>query len=305
MECSLNNTLSQRFNLGSDADIAEFVVEKKRDFFDHIKVTFIRLGHFFQTGIWIDESQIFDWVSKNPSKIDSSILKSTAIYNKILRIQNHLFVPAKTPFQKMVEAIKFIGQLIFSNGVGAILPSSDALGKAILKEISKSDLTDPNSKRRVMLEVGPGTGVFTDKIIKKMGQNDRLVLVEYNQEFCEILKEKYKEIQNVEVIQGDINEYVPDEKFDHIVSGLPLNSFKADFVKGVLDKYESWSKEGTTISYFEYMFPKEVSVWFSSDRNNLEMILKTKDEFFKKHPIRVDRVYANIPPAKVRHHKIA
>src|SRR2546421_5235011 len=70
---------------------------------------------------------------------------------------------------------------------GAVLPSGRGLARALTHfvrgETNGSPAAIDSTKPRRILEVGPGTGAVTVQIIADMRINDRLVLVQRNQEF--------------------------------------------------------------------------------------------------------------------------
>jgi phosphatidylethanolamine/phosphatidyl-N-methylethanolamine N-methyltransferase len=51
-----------------------------------------------------------------------------------------------------------------------------------------------------VIELGPGTGPVTDALIARGVTEDRLVLIEFNPEFCVLLKKRYP---GATVIEGD------------------------------------------------------------------------------------------------------
>lgn len=53
----------------------------------------------------------------------------------------------------------------------------------------------------VVLEIGPGMGVLTQEIAKRAG---KVIAVEKDPRMCELLKERLRDFDNIEIIQGDI-----------------------------------------------------------------------------------------------------
>ena len=51
-----------------------------------------------------------------------------------------------------------------------------------------------------VIELGPGTGPVTEALIRRGVAQDRLVLVEFNPEFCQLLKRRFPKAT---IIQGD------------------------------------------------------------------------------------------------------
>ena len=60
--------------------------------------------------------------------------------------------------------------------VGAIIPSSPALAKAMARQI------DP--KRGPVLEIGPGTGVISEAILQRGVPPSQLILLEFDEELA-------------------------------------------------------------------------------------------------------------------------
>lgn len=101
--------------------------------------------------------------------------------------------------------------------IGAVTPSSRVLARTMARFV------DPQSKGPV-IELGPGTGPVTEALVKHGITPDRLVLVEFNPHFCQILRKRYPDAT---VIQGDayrLGRLFDDlkQKAAAVVSGLPL-----------------------------------------------------------------------------------
>ena len=101
---------------------------------------------------------------------------------------------------------------------GAVMPSSRALARAMARYV------DPQAAGPV-IELGPGTGPVTQALVKQGIDPARLILVEFNPDFCRLLRSRYPQAT---VVQGDayrlrrlLETYV-DEPAAAIVSGLPL-----------------------------------------------------------------------------------
>src|SRR5690606_26212453 len=68
--------------------------------------------------------------------------------------------------------------------VGALAPSSRFLVKKMCDHIDFE-------QAQVIVELGPGTGVFTSEILKRANQNTKIFVIELNQEFYDLLKKKF------------------------------------------------------------------------------------------------------------------
>lgn len=108
------------------------------------------------------------------------------------------------------------------SAIGSIVPSSPFLVNLLLDGLDFE-------KARVIVEFGPGTGVFTDEILRRLHPEAKLVCIELMEEFHITLKAKYAD-ERVIMIHGSAADVVKhlDElglpKADFILSGLPFTS---------------------------------------------------------------------------------
>jgi phosphatidylserine decarboxylase len=158
--------------------------------------------------------------------------------------------------------------------------------------------------------VGPGTGAVTARIIQDMRPDDRLVLVERNEEFVDWLKRRFVDWPEMGQVGGRISllhaaveELPEDEPFDLIVSGLPLNNFEVDVVQQIFTKLRRLLTAGGTLSFFEYVAIRRVKSLVSpaTDRDRLRGISQVFQEQLRGNEVGRDLVLANVPPAWVHH----
>jgi phosphatidylethanolamine/phosphatidyl-N-methylethanolamine N-methyltransferase len=101
---------------------------------------------------------------------------------------------------------------------GAVTPSSRMLARTMASYV------DPRLPGPV-IELGPGTGPVTDALIRRGIAQDRLVLVEYNREFCKLLSRRFPKAMIVQGDAYDLRETLGDllhDKAAATVSSLPL-----------------------------------------------------------------------------------
>lgn len=180
-----------------------------------------------------------------------------------------------------MNKLSFIRQyLIKPRNVGAILPSSKYLARKMVRNI------DFNCARYIV-EYGPGTGVFTEKMIERRNRDTIILLFESNKEFCNLLEEKYKDEPNLHII-NDSAEYI--EKYimkynipwlDYIVSGLPFASLPHNVSSNILKQTQKHLKEEGKFITFQYTMLKKDFI----------------EKYFNK--ISIEREVRNIPPAYV------
>ena len=86
-----------------------------------------------------------------------------------------------------------------------------------------------HSENLSILEIGPGDGNLTDKIILKKPSN--LTLIEVDKDLIGKLSKKFKHIKNIEIINDDILKYNLNRDFDLVISNLPYNISSQILVK--------------------------------------------------------------------------
>lgn len=101
---------------------------------------------------------------------------------------------------------------------GAVSPSGRFLARAMARYV------DPQ-KRGPVIELGPGTGAITEALLERGIAPSRLFLIEFDPNFCKLLKRRFRGVQ---VIEGDayrLADTLADRlrrKPSAIVSSLPL-----------------------------------------------------------------------------------
>lgn len=102
--------------------------------------------------------------------------------------------------------------------MGAISPSGKVLARTMARYV------DPSIPGPV-IELGPGTGPVTEALVEQGIDPSRLVLVEFNPDFCRLLRTRYPDAT---VIRGDAYSLrrmlgsMLEQPAAAIVSGLPL-----------------------------------------------------------------------------------
>lgn len=142
----------------------------------------------------------------------------------------------------------FVGQsLTHFIRTGAFFPSSKFLAKKMVK----------NAKGKVVLELGPGTGVFTKEILNNLPKDGVLVSIEFNEIFANYLRENITDDRLI-LITGDavlMKKYLAEngiDKVDYIVSGLPLGHFSKDLKNKILTEAKNCLKDEGKFIQFEY-----------------------------------------------------
>src|SRR5436305_1533972 len=106
--------------------------------------------------------------------------------------------------------------------VASIIPSSKAL---VDRVASKMDFSVP----RVIAEYGPGEGVHSREIARRMSPDSTLLLFELDADFSRDLERQFASDPRVHVIHGDaalLTQELNDrgiEQCDYIISGIPFS----------------------------------------------------------------------------------
>lgn len=134
--------------------------------------------------------------------------------------------------------------------VGSVTPSSSFLAKKMLKNIDFS-------KDIVVVEHGPGTGVFTKKIVQKLSPNSKLFVFELNRDFVATLKREIHD-DRVKIIcdsSANLQKYLAEDNItevDYIVSSLPLSIIPKEIRESIVEEsYKSLKTDGI-MTQFQY-----------------------------------------------------
>ncbi len=156
--------------------------------------------------------------------------------------------------------------------IGAMLPSSPGLGRAMVRPIRESN------RPLNILEVGPGTGPFTRQIVRLMRSEDRFTVCEINPRFISNLKDKlaksrlfWKHADRITFFEGPVQKLPTNEKFDIIVSSLPFSNFTPETVDEILKLFSQLIAPDGTITFCEYIGMRKLTALFSSKRGRARL----------------------------------
>lgn len=130
---------------------------------------------------------------------------------------------------------------------GTVTPSSRFLAKRMLKQIDFS-------KAEIIVELGPGDGAITKRILKKIQPNTVLICFEINEAFySELKKVEHSQLIVLKASAEHIKEKLHRlgyDSVDYIVSSLPLTIIPKEISSNILkESYTSLKKEGLFIQY--------------------------------------------------------
>lgn len=191
---------------------------------------------------------------------------------------------------------------------GAILPSGRCLARALTRYVADGA---PGSRR--ILEVGPGTGAVTQRIVRLLRAGDQLDLVELNESFVRRLHQRLatqapfrRVADRTRVWHCGVEELPGGQRYDVILSGLPLNNFAAEEVARILGLLRDRLRPAGTLSFFEYIAVRRLRglVGGAGERARLRAVGRALTALLERHEIRREGVWPNVPPAWVHHVRV-
>ena len=163
--------------------------------------------------------------------------------------------------------------------IGSVTPSSSYLTRGIVDKIDFENA-------KVIVELGPVTGVFTRTILNKMSATCKLVVIELNSEMFQLLKNNFDDPRMilVEASATEMKNILMQhglEKVDFIISSLPLTVMPEPVSNAILT--ESKALLSAHGKYLQFMY---------------SLVLKAKlERYFKQ--VNQSFVLFNLPPAFV------
>ena len=161
---------------------------------------------------------------------------------------------------------------------GAVTPSGKMLARTMASYV------DPRIPGPVV-ELGPGTGPVTDALIRRGIAQDRLVLVEYNPEFCRLLKRRFPKAT---IVQGDAYDLpetlsgVLTDPAAATVSSLPLFTKPMERRLDLMQAAQAMMHPDAPFIQFTYAVVPPIPA---------------RSEHYTARPS--NRVWLNLPPARV------
>ena len=163
---------------------------------------------------------------------------------------------------------------------GSLVPSSRQLAAAMAHWL-------PASPESFVLELGPGTGIVTQALLKRGLREDRLVAIEHNPKLARLLQERFPRAR---ILAGDAwhlddllrNHHKPIESVGAVISSLPLLNFSVEKAEALAQKIRDVLEPQGHWVQFTYRIHKLRPRGAAS---------------FKLHASKI--VWLNLPPARV------
>lgn len=193
-----------------------------------------------------------------------------------------------SPLKKAGYTIQFMKGVFANNRTtGAIGPSSPALAEAV------TEMADLAGKK-VLVEYGPGTGVFTERIIQKMDSDAELYAFEVNNEFVEATRKRCPRAKVICDGAQNAAQHLREaghEGCDTIVSGLPWTRFPDELQDEILQATWDVLRPGGRFVTFAYATSPLVPSGKKFFRNKLRQAFP--------NVVQSKEIWANFPPCIV------
>jgi phospholipid N-methyltransferase len=138
--------------------------------------------------------------------------------------------------------------------LGSIVPSSRFLIRQLLKPVDWS-------QARVIVEYGPGVGVITAEVLRRMRPDALLIAIETNPDFVSYLRDSIKDerLHVVEASAESVDEILQrygQSNASYVISGIPFSTIPAPVREKILQKTCEVLKPGG--SFLVYQFSSRV-----------------------------------------------
>lgn len=162
--------------------------------------------------------------------------------------------------------------------IGAVAPSSPKLAELMTREI--------DAGTGLVLELGPGTGVFTHALVERGVRQEDITLVELSDEFANLLAQRFPKARLLRSSASQLaNTRTLMPRFGAVISGLPLLTMPGPTVFRIVAGAMRMLQQDSHIYQFTYGWRCPVPA------RVLEKLGLTAE--------RIGTVVSNMPPASV------
>jgi phospholipid N-methyltransferase len=180
--------------------------------------------------------------------------------------------------------------------IGSVTPTSAFGVKRVLRAMDFD-------KARVIVEYGPGLGVFTRRLLERMYEDALLIAIETNGNFARALQAKIEDPRLQVVNDSAENVLTILETYgvtnaDYIISGIPFSFFPVDLKDRIL--YNTKQALGEDGRFFVYQFLTVPSRRQTDIKQKLAehmKIVRAQYELFNIPPLRIYEASSGIDGA--------
>jgi phospholipid N-methyltransferase len=186
-----------------------------------------------------------------------------------------------------MSTVNYVKCFLRDKNVASITPTSPFGVKHVCRKIDFS-------KARLIVEYGPGAGVFTDYLLKNIHPNAHLVLIERNPDMYKCLQKAFQDdrvklfndnAQNIgNLLNGRSNGQLPSQA-NYIISGIPFSYIDAQGRDDIIRQTHQALSEGGKFLAYQTFYQKD------------EHLLHHLQTYFQQ--VRSEFEILNIPPMRI------
>jgi phospholipid N-methyltransferase len=170
--------------------------------------------------------------------------------------------------------------------IGSITPTSAFGVKRILRAIDFY-------KARVIVEYGPGLGVFTRRLLELMHEDAVLIAIEANANFARALQAKFED-PRLQVVNDSAENVLTilkafgTKNADYIISGIPFSFFPVELKDRILyNTKKALGEDGTFLVYQFITVPSRRQTDIKQKLAEHMTIVRAQYELFNIPPLRI------------------
>jgi len=187
----------------------------------------------------------------------------------------------------MRDHLNFLGAFVKRPlATGAVAPSSARLAARMTEGMGLAEA-------ETVVELGPGTGVFTRVIQARLRPQARLLCIEINPELARVLAGRFPRAEVINDCAENLAQHleaVGGASADSVISGLPWAAFSSDRQERLLGAVITALRPGGRFATFAYLH----SAWLPPGRSFRGLL---ESRFHRVETSAV--VWRNLPPAFV------
>lgn len=170
----------------------------------------------------------------------------------------------------MREKVRFFRSFLANpRQVGAILPTSR---RAVRDMLDMADF----ARARTVVELGAGTGVYTEEVLKRLHPDARFLAFEVDSDLIATLNERVED-RRLHVVNDsaeNVGAYLEGDKVDIIVSGLPFTSLPEPVKRNIFEEMSRvLSPDGVMVAIqYSTMAQRELNRHFASVRRRVSPV---------------------------------
>lgn len=184
-----------------------------------------------------------------------------------------------------MSALQFFKQFLrHPVAIGAVSETSRAVSEVVSSEARVEEAS-------VVVEYGSGTGAVTAVILERLPAAGRLLGIELNPKFVQVLRDRFPGMTVVQGSAEDIRKHLTDmgeDGCDSIICGLPLAAFPDALQDRILGESYNVLREGGRFVAFSYLYAPYLP-------QGRKLRRKLEDTFSRVE--RTPLIWRNLPPA--------